>query len=179
MTDREKPRLHLSGRWPALGAVFVLLFVAVGARRLLVLPAAVAQPIAFNHRLHTEKLKLECRTCHQYVATGAHAGLPDAKTCALCHSVRQGTTAESARLTELLAHGDTIVFKKLFHLAPYVFFTHTRHVGMAQLDCKTCHGGIALTERPPTRPLVTIRMAVCLSCHAQQKQSTDCVACHR
>ena len=179
MTEREKPRLHLAGRWPALGGVLVLLFVVIGARQLLVLPPAVAQPVAFNHRAHTEGLHLECRVCHQYVTTGAHAGLPDAKTCALCHSVRQGTTAESARLTELLALGDTIVFKKLFHLAPYVFFTHTRHVGIAQLDCKTCHGGIALTERPPTRPLVTIRMAVCLSCHAQQQQSTDCVACHR
>lgn len=179
MVGRAESRLHLARRWLALGGTLALLAVVIAARQLLVVPAAVAQPVAFNHRVHTERLKLECRLCHQYVTTGAHAGLPDTKTCALCHQVRQGTTAESARLTTLLAHGDTLVFRKLFHLAPYVFFTHGRHVGVAQLDCKNCHGAIALTDRPPARPLVTIRMAVCLGCHAQRGQSTDCVACHR
>jgi hypothetical protein len=178
MPEHAEPRQHAARRWLALGAGLALL-VIVGARQLFVLPAAVAQPVAFNHRVHTEQLKIACQLCHPYVTTGAHAGLPDTKTCALCHSVKQGTSAESARLTALLAHGDTLAFKKLFHLAPYVFFTHERHVGIAKLACQDCHGAIALTDRPPTRPLVTIRMAVCLGCHVQRGQSTDCVACHR
>ena len=178
MAERAASRLHAVRRWLALGAGIALL-VIIGARQLFVLPAAVAQPVAFNHRAHTERLKIECRLCHAYVATGAHAGLPDTKTCALCHQVRQGTSAESARLTTLLARGDTLAFNKLFHLAPYVYFTHERHVGIAKLPCQDCHGAIALSERPPTRPLVTIRMAVCLRCHERAVQTTDCVACHR
>ena len=140
---------------------------------------AVTQPVAFNHRKHTEQLKIACQLCHQYDATGAHAGLPSAQTCVMCHQVRQGTSPEAARLTVLLARGDPLRFNKLFHLPPYVYFTHRRHVGIAKLPCEKCHGAIALTERPPERPLVGIRMRVCLGCHQDKGQSVDCVACHR
>lgn len=156
----------------------LVIVVAVG-RWLLLRPPAVTQPVAFNHRMHTERLKLECRFCHQSVTTGAHAGLPARSICAMCHQVRQGTSAEAARLTMLITRGDSLRFNKLFHLPPYVYFTHRRHVGIAQLACQDCHGAIALTQRPPERPLVRIRMQVCLDCHSEKGQSVDCVACHR
>ena len=140
---------------------------------------AVTQPVVFNHRIHTGKLQLACSTCHQYVETGAHAGLPDATTCVLCHQARQGTSAEAARVTQLLARGEPLRFNKLFRLPPHVFFTHRRHVGIAQLKCQACHGDIALTEQPPARPLVTIRMRYCLGCHTTAGQPVDCVRCHR
>lgn len=139
----------------------------------------VKQPVAFNHRKHTQQLKIACELCHQNATTGAHAGLPGPQTCVMCHQVRQGTSPEAARLTVLLARGDPLRFNKLFHLPPYVYFTHRRHVGIAKLPCQDCHGMIAETERPPARPLVTIRMRVCLSCHQDKGQSVDCVACHR
>ena len=140
---------------------------------------AVSQPVAFNHRKHTEQLKLGCPICHQYVEIGAHAGLPDAKICVLCHSVVQGTSPEAARVTELLARGDSLHFNKLFRLPPHVYFTHRRHVGIAQLPCQDCHGDIALTEQPPARPLIMIRMKYCLDCHQSSGQPVDCVRCHR
>ena len=157
----------------------VLVIVVAVGRWWLLRPPAVTQPVAFNHRTHTERLKLECRLCHQYVTTGAHAGLPNRSICAMCHQVRQGTSAEAARLTMLIARGDSLRFNKLFHLPPYVYFTHRRHVGIAQLACQSCHGAIALTQRPPERPLVRVRMQVCLDCHREKGQSVDCVACHR
>lgn len=158
------------------------LVTILGAGRWFLLrPAAVSQPVAFNHRIHTETLKLECRLCHQYVTTGAHAGLPSGSVCAMCHQVRRGTSPEAARLTALIVGGraDSLRFNKLFHLPPYVYFTHQRHVGIAQLTCQNCHGAIALTQRPPERALVRIRMQVCLDCHLERGQSVDCVACHR
>jgi cytochrome c7-like protein len=139
----------------------------------------VAQPVAFDHRKHTQDLKLDCQFCHQYVTAGAHAGLPDGRVCVMCHQVRLGTSAEAARVTALLAGGDPLRFNKLFRLPPHVNFTHRRHVGIAKLPCQDCHGAIAQSERPPARPLVTIRMGVCLSCHQATGQPTDCVACHR
>ena len=142
-------------------------------------PPWVRQPVAFNHRAHTEQMKLACSMCHQYVEVGMHAGLPGAKTCVMCHQVRQGTSAAAARVTELLAGGAPLVFNKLFRLPPHVYFSHRRHVGIARLPCQDCHGQIAHTERPPERPLVTIRMRVCLGCHRSLKQPVDCVACHR
>lgn len=160
-------------------AIVLAILLVAAAHSILFRTPAVAQPVAFNHRKHTEQLKIACQLCHPYDATGAHAGLPSAQTCVMCHQVPQGTTAEAARLTVLLARGDPLRFNKLFHLPPYVYFTHRRHVGIAKLPCETCHGAIAHSERPPERPLVTIRMRVCLGCHQDKGQSVDCVACHR
>lgn len=162
----------------ALGIGLPLLLAAtlLGISRRL---PAVGQPVAFNHRKHTQGLKLDCQFCHQYVTLGAHAGLPDAAVCAMCHTARLGTTAEAARVTELLASGGPLRFNKLFRLPQHVTFTHRRHVGIAKLPCQDCHGAIAESERPPARPLVTMRMRFCLSCHRATGQSADCVACHR
>ncbi|UCC72928.1 MAG: cytochrome c3 family protein [Gemmatimonadota bacterium] len=139
----------------------------------------VPQPVAFNHRKHTEELGLNCEFCHVYVTKRAHAGLPNAQTCTMCHQATQGTSAEAARVTTLLAEGDPLTFNKLFRLESHVFYTHRRHVGIAELECATCHGAIAATERPPARPLVRIDMDFCMDCHREQGQTLDCNACHR
>lgn len=139
----------------------------------------VPQPIAFNHRKHTKDLALPCTFCHKYVLEGAHAGLPGADTCGLCHRAVQGTSPEAARVTELLAAGHPLRFNKLFRLQPHVFYTHRRHVGIAELECQNCHGAIADTERPPTRPLVRIDMDFCLDCHRERGETLDCDRCHR
>lgn len=140
---------------------------------------AVPQPVAFNHRIHTQQLGLACEFCHQYVQTSAHSGLPDATTCTICHSVTQGTSEEAARVTELLEAGDPLRFNKLFRMPDHVFYTHRRHVGIAELPCENCHGAIAESERPPARPLVRVTMDFCIDCHREQGQTEDCNACHR
>ncbi len=186
----------MSKSWPAFGgfgsdtrgvirrsapyvALAVLVLVAVslvvGLRR----GPPVPQPIAFNHRKHTEDLGLNCEFCHAYVKKGAHAGLPGAETCSVCHTSPQGTSEEAARVTELLTQGDPLRFNKLFRLAPHVFYTHRRHVAIAELECATCHGAIAGTERPPRRALVQVDMDFCMDCHREQQQTLECNACHR
>jgi hypothetical protein len=140
---------------------------------------AVPQPIAFNHLKHAGELGLACDLCHKHVRTGAHAGLPDAGTCSMCHSTRQGNSAEAARVTELLEAGDPLLFNKLFRLPDHVFYTHRRHVGIAELECGNCHGPIAEMERPPERPLVPISMDSCMDCHRERGMPLDCNACHR
>ena len=164
-------RLHVG----VVLAVVALLFVALASTR----DPPVPQPIAFNHRKHTVDLGLGCEFCHPYVTSGAHAGLPGNDTCAACHMVKQGESAEAARVTELLTAGTPFQFNKLFRLPAHVYYTHWRHAGVAKLDCDNCHGGIANTERPPLRPLVRVDMAFCLDCHRSRGQSLDCVACHR
>jgi Cytochrome c7 and related cytochrome c/Class III cytochrome C family len=162
----------------ALLAVALLVAVTVplvAGRR----PPAVTQPIAFSHKVHTVDLQLGCTFCHKYVNTSAHSGLPDAQTCAMCHTIKQGESEEAARLTETLQAGDSLQFNKLFRLPDYVFYTHRRHVGIAELECTNCHGGIAETERPPERPLVNVKMALCVDCHEKREVTTDCTSCHR
>lgn len=140
---------------------------------------SVPQPVAFNHRKHTQDLGLGCDFCHRYVRSGAHAGLPDAQTCSICHSARQGTSEEAARVTELISAGDGLRFRKLFRLPSHVYYTHRRHVGIAGLECQNCHGAIAETERPPARPLVEVTMDFCLDCHRESEATLNCNACHR
>jgi hypothetical protein len=174
---RRRPRGRLARR-VSFGLAAVLL-VAVVVPLIATRSPAVPQPVAFNHRKHTEELGLNCEFCHVYVRRGAHAGLPDARTCSMCHSTPQGTSEEAARVTRLIEEGDPLRFNKLFRLAPHVFYTHRRHVELAELECATCHGEIAATERPPKRPLVEITMEFCMDCHREQGQTLDCNACHR
>ena len=159
--------------------ILAALVLVAAAARALSMGREVAQPIAFNHRKHTQDLELGCELCHSRVRTGAHPGLPALETCAMCHQARLGTSAEAARVTELVTSGRPLVFAKLFRLPAHVLYTHRRHVGIANLECRNCHGDIALTTTPPKRPLVRITMAYCLDCHRRSGQSTDCIACHR
>jgi hypothetical protein len=159
-----------------LALVALTVVTAVGMTRR---AGRVSQPVAFNHLKHTRDLGLACDFCHPYVRSGAHAGLPGAETCGLCHQAPQGTSAEAARVTELLGRGDSLRFNKLFRLPGHVFYTHRRHAGIAGLECANCHGAIAESERPPDRPLVRVTMDVCLDCHRRTQQTLDCNACHR
>lgn len=160
-----------------VAATVVLVLLALGG--LSARPGAVDQPIAFNHLKHTEELSLDCTFCHKYLETSAHAGLPGAETCSICHSTVQGTSEEAARVTALLEEGDALRFSKLFRLPDHVFYTHRRHVGIGELECRNCHGEIASTERPPARPLVRVTMEFCIACHAERGVTNDCTACHR
>ncbi|MEN8145634.1 MAG: cytochrome c3 family protein [Gemmatimonadota bacterium] len=161
-----------------LGFASILVVILVSLSFLTRQPA-VGQPIAFNHLKHTEELSLNCEFCHKYVRSGAHAGLPGAETCSLCHRAVQGTSEEAARVTELLTAGGPILFNKLFRLPDHVFYTHRRHAGIGELECQTCHGEIAGTESPPPRPLVNVSMDFCIDCHEERDQTVDCNACHR
>jgi predicted CXXCH cytochrome family protein len=97
----------------------------------------------------------------------------------MCHGVRQGTSEEAARVTDLLSEGDALRFNKLFQMPSHVFYTHRRHVGIGELECENCHGAIGDTERPPARALVNVDMDFCIDCHREQGQTLDCNACHR
>ncbi len=163
----------------AVVGMAVLVLAAAVTLPLVARRGAVAQPIEFNHRKHTEELGLNCEFCHAYVRRGAHAGLPDAQTCSMCHTVPQGASEEAARVTELISQGDPLRFNKLFRMAPHVYYTHRRHVALGELECEVCHGAIAATERPPRGPLVEITMDFCMDCHREQGQTLDCNACHR
>ncbi len=144
-------------RRPLVGVV-ILLLAALAIPFVAGREPAVPQPVAFNHLKHTQELQLACDFCHQYVNTGAHAGLPNAETCTVCHQVPQGTSDR---------------------LPSHVFYTHRRHVGIGELECVNCHGAIAETERPPARALVRIDMDLCINCHLEHEQTVDCNACHR
>jgi hypothetical protein len=158
--------------------ILALSAAGFAAGRILLRPERqVGQPIAFNHRVHTEAL--DCETCHEGFNEAAHSGLPGLETCMICHEEPQTELREEEKVRELAASGEDAVFRKLFTLPDHVYYTHRRHVGIAGLECAVCHGPIAETEQPPEAPLVRIDMDFCVDCHLSSGLTTDCTGCHR
>lgn len=139
----------------------------------------VVQPIMFSHRAHVAAAQIACSECHAYYSQGVHSGLPSADLCMTCHSDALTKSLEEAKLREEFQRGNPPVFRKLFHLPPHVYYSHRRHVVLGKLECVRCHGLIADTVSPPTRPLIQVSMDFCTGCHKESKVTNDCKACHR
>jgi hypothetical protein len=139
----------------------------------------VQQPIAFNHKLHVGDLGAECADCHLYAVTGVRATIPNTEVCADCHMDAQTDSAEEARLVEYIAAGEVIPWRKIYRVPEDVYFSHRRHAGIGEIECQTCHGAVAESERPVSRPAVRISMDGCIECHEEMGASNDCLHCHR
>jgi len=140
---------------------------------------AVDQPIAFDHKKHTQELELDCTTCHRYVREAAFAGRPKAEVCAECHEEAMTDSPEEQKLLEYISSGREIPWRRLYKVPDHVYYSHRRHVVVAGLQCAECHGRIAQTEKPPRKPLRKFTMKFCLKCHEKRGASTDCSACHK
>jgi len=92
----------LRGRRRAAIVVAALALVVAVARALAGNPGVV-QPIAFNHRKHTQDLQLGCELCHPRVRIGAHPGLPALETCAMCRSTRWTRSLAAKRCVVAIA----------------------------------------------------------------------------
>lgn len=174
--EKLSPALRLM-----IGAVAVMMG-AVGfvSGRFLLRPAqGIVQPIEFNHRLHVEDVGADCLTCHFYYETSQHSGLPTLETCMDCHEGGITESEEEQRLLTLASADPLATFRKLFRMPDHVNYSHREHTVAAGLECEVCHGSIAETTAPPSRPLVRITMDTCVDCHAAQGVRTDCTPCHR
>ena len=146
--------------------------------------AAREQPIAFNHQLHLTKGGMQCETCHEHVSDRAHAGLPRLEVCMQCHRTTTPSNAAGAAQVQamraLAKEGADAIWVRVYQLPAHVYFSHQRHTEVAGLDCKLCHGDMALLTAPPSRPIArTLQMDNCLACHESKGVTTDCAACHR
>lgn len=137
------------------------------------------QPIAFNHRLHTQDQGLTCVTCHLHVETGEQAGRPPTGVCIGCHETALTESTEEEKIRTFAAAGEQIPWVRLTWLPDHVYFSHRRHVAVAGIDCATCHGPMQVRTTPPARPLKTVSMSSCMDCHEKKGASLDCNACHR
>lgn len=176
------PEEKLSPKRRLLIGVFTIAMAAAGfaTGRAAFPPArSVTQPIQFNHQKHVEKVGLDCSTCHEYFGTREHSGLPALAVCEGCHAEPQTESAEEQTLRALIASDSRPEFRKLFRLPDHVYYSHRRHVAVAELKCETCHGAIADTAAPPERPLVRVTMETCVGCHEEKGVTNDCTSCHQ
>jgi hypothetical protein len=153
--------------------------------------SSVKQPIEFPHKIHIEQ-KIPCTGCHQGAEKDLIAGRPPAALCLACHA---SADSKSAEITKLKAFGEK---GQEIPLPRHVFFSHRVHVAVAKLDCQSCHGPMETLDRPPARPLKTLKMDDCIGCHTKSKSTAarklnvahpsdvpmqrfvnDCNVCHR
>ena len=138
----------------------------------------VVQPVEFNHRLHVEDVGLECTECHEFAESEAFSGLPTDEICSMCHDEAQGDNPEETKLVGLLSDGRPLEWGRLFRQPEHVYYSHSRHVSVAGLECERCHAGIASSTRPPLR-VRRLTMDDCLECHEDGEAQNDCTTCHR
>ncbi|MBI2834507.1 MAG: cytochrome c3 family protein [Acidobacteria bacterium] len=153
----------------------LIVVLIVAAAWILVLPArGVDQPIAFNHAKHGQ---LGCVACHDGARAGTRAGIPQGGTCLKCHATAPASV--KAAVWDGVASGRRIGWARITRTADHVLFSHRRHVTVGRLQCVSCHGEIATSQRPPVRASIRLDMDGCMSCHKREGGSEDCIACHR
>ncbi|HEU0032004.1 MAG TPA: cytochrome c3 family protein [Kofleriaceae bacterium] len=146
------------------------------------------QPIAFDHALHLrldlDGHRLRCTDCHAGAERAEHAGLPALRDCLRCHvrpqlGERGLPNPREARVRELAIAGP-FRWTQVTRNPGHVYAPHRAHVGIAQLECTTCHGDVASWRAPPTRPEPRlVDMSACISCHRDHAAPTTCGTCHR
>jgi Cytochrome c7 and related cytochrome c/Class III cytochrome C family len=176
------PAVPLSARIPLvlLPAVMVaggVFFLTIAVPRLQAAqpPAPPTQPIAFDHRIHTQVAGLDCAFCHRTAATGVTAGLPDVQQCMDCHvTVGQGQP-EVDKVRNAWVQQQAIDWQRVHRLPDHTRFTHDAHI-QAGLACSVCHGEVTQMQQiVQVRPL---KMADCVACHQQSNAPTECSTCH-
>lgn len=142
-----------------------------------ILWGGIEQPLAFNHKIHAEN-DLVCLDCHHYFQEQAFSGRPELEVCQGCHEEAMGESEAEKKLIEHIESGEEIEWNRLYRVPEDVYFSHRRHVTLGEVDCKTCHGNIGESVKPPAKPLKQ-SMKKCMGCHEKREASNDCIACHK
>lgn len=124
--------------------------------------AAAADAPVFSHKLATHS-KLPCATCHPGAFKADRAGFPKITLCQGCHANFTEATLK------LPSH-------RIYKLADFVIFSHSRHTGTAKVDCARCHGPVR--DREKLTAEVSHNMIACVNCHKETHATITCTACH-
>lgn len=129
------------------------------------------QPIKFSHKVHAGDNKIDCKYCHHTAEYSKSAGIPAMELCMNCHVlVREGTNSgkfEIAKVIEANENKKPVAWVRLHNLPDHVFFSHAQHVGIAKVDCQTCHGPVQ--EMGIMRQNSDLSMGWCINCHRDTK----------
>jgi hypothetical protein len=139
-------------------------------------PTNVQQPIAFTHKAHLEH-HMKCANCHQGVASGPDATIPNVKLCMICHLVIATDKPEIKKVAAYQKKGEQIPWRRVywFYQSAHVKFRHGPHI-RADVDCATCHGD--MKDQTVAVRKAGLDMGFCVGCHRVHKAPTDCTTCH-
>lgn len=133
------------------------------------------QPIAFSHELHAGQYEIDCQYCHTGVRKSKSANIPSANICMNCHSQVKTDSEEVQKIYAAIDYDpdtktygtDTkpIEWIRIHNLPDLAYFNHSQHVGVAELECQTCHGPIE--EMEVVYQYSTLTMGWCINCHRE------------
>lgn len=138
------------------------------------------QPIKFSHKIHAGENQINCVYCHSGAEKSKHAGIPSPNVCMNCHSaISEGSITgktEIAKIYDAVGWdadareytGDTkpIKWVKVHNLPDHVYFNHSQHVKVGEVECQTCHGPVD-TEMDVAEQFAPLTMNWCIDCHNQ------------
>lgn len=127
--------------------------------------------IIFNHKQHTENLSLPCAECHEVRESDRASDrlLPREAVCLSCHDGERAAAGCDVCHRSPDAPVSYPPERRLLH------FSHRKHLAISEVNCETCHSGIAAsTSSQAGLP----KMETCLTCHDGLRQSVECALCH-
>jgi cytochrome c2 len=153
------------------------------------------QPIYFSHKVHAGINQINCLYCHGGAWESKHAGIPTMNVCMNCHKVvseytgkykitdengdEVNGTSEIQKLYKYAgftpgpgAQWDPAKAKspewiKIHNLPDHVYFNHSQHVRVGNVQCQTCHGNIQ--EMDKVKQMAELSMGWCVNCHRETK----------
>lgn len=137
------------------------------------------QPIAFSHKVHAGQFEIDCQYCHTGVRKSKNANIPSANICMNCHSaITSGTNTGESEIAKIYAALDydpktqkygtetkPIEWVRVHNLPDLAYFNHSQHVGVAGVECQTCHGEIQ--EMEVVAQHANLTMGWCITCHRE------------
>ncbi len=153
------------------------------------------QPIYYSHKVHAGINQINCLYCHGNAWDSKTAAIPSVNVCMNCHKTIQtyskgpklydkngmeiNGTGEIAKLYEYAgfnpekpddwdpSKAKPIAWIKIHNLPDHVYFNHSQHVRVGNVQCQTCHGEI--TAMDEVRQFSELSMGWCINCHRQSK----------
>ncbi|MFC1866977.1 menaquinone reductase multiheme cytochrome c subunit QrcA [Thermodesulfobacteriota bacterium] len=176
------------------------------------------QPINFSHAIHMDSDIVDgidgendlekCLYCHAFRDDGTFSGIPKLETCMECHddpeSALGETPEEELFLKNYVSNKIEIPWFSYSRQPDCVYFSHIAHVKMGELDCRTCHGDHANTDKLPaykknwltgysiniwgknilgykSNTWDRMKMDDCSECHTEKghEENNACFVCHK
>ncbi|TXC85076.1 c-type cytochrome [Luteibaculum oceani] len=137
------------------------------------------QPIWFSHKVHAGQNQINCVYCHNSAEKSKHAGIPTANICMNCHTaVAKGKITGEKEINKIYAAvgwdketrsytGETqpIKWVKVHNLPDHVYFNHSQHVVVGEIECQECHGEVEKMDVAQQHAPLT--MGWCINCHRE------------
>lgn len=150
------------------------------------------QPIFYSHKVHAGINQINCLYCHGGAQAGKQATIPSVNVCMNCHMAINEYKGEALHDGNGNEVNGTEQIKKLYQYAGYtegqpwdpskakpiewvrihnlpdhVYFNHSQHTMVGNVQCQTCHGEIQNMDE--VKQFAPLSMGWCIGCHRTTK----------